>query len=408
MYAQEKVQLTWNTKKGILEASPKSLNKNKKYTFVFNGINPAYYKSKIEATGKDGSTTPPEILGTIGLGVGFEGLNDNDDSLSHFLLKKYQWQADTLNSFFSKSQKFHKKYKKDINTLPIDNIPNGFNTDAKALIKEFAGIDSANLINYISRLIWSQEAIYKFLDNRTQNALGFAEDLSLPSIFVYISSEQKLLETKKDKLINLSKFVQQAAKTKETTISTKTPYINQKDYASVNVALIDRISNDTVFNQTLELPTKNYWNIEFSSGIFINGLVQEAYYLTTDPDDVNSKNIVTEPAPSANVAFGGLAHVSYNFSGKTKFGPAAGAALSPFDGKTRFLAGLSLAQRIGKKGALAFSGGLAWASMDLISTQAEMVGDKFVVPASVEAVPTYKSIEQSWFVGLTYYFEKRD
>ncbi|MGB3779449.1 MAG: hypothetical protein WA960_13905, partial [Tunicatimonas sp.] len=100
------------------------------------------------------------------------------------------------------------------------------------------------------------------------------------------------------------------------------------------------------------------------------------------------------------VALGALLHCSYRATGGFGIGVNFGAALSPFDGSTRYLTGLSFL--FGRKTQFALSGGYALSKLNVLSNQVQTINGELVTPKAVTTVPLQKRWEDGWYVGVSY------
>jgi len=77
-----------------------------------------------------------------------------------------------------------------------------------------------------------------------------------------------------------------------------------------------------------------------------------------------------------------------------------GAAVSPIDGKTRFLFGVS--SIFGRRNQLAINGGATVAKIKVLSNSVQTVDNNIFVPAETASVPTYENLQWGFYLGVSY------
>lgn len=179
------------------------------------------------------------------------------------------------------------------------------------------------------------------------------------------------------------------------------PFIPEKDLVELKFSFVDTYTNDTVSTFTRELYSRRVGGIglSFSSGFFYTeGLSDIPYYLKARQDE--NLAVLRDRRVFSDVAIGGLGHLYTNISSAIKTGPSIGLAISPFDGKSRYLLGWSVL--IGREKMIGISAGKAWAKQKQLSSLASVDSQGLFLPKGTTAVPTFDKIVGSAFVGLTY------
>jgi hypothetical protein len=183
-------------------------------------------------------------------------------------------------------------------------------------------------------------------------------------------------------------------------IITSEPFKAEKDMAELKVTLIDTYKSDTLYNSSIPFYTSGNWSFSFSTGFFFNNLHEDSYYL--EARDASKNNILKNDNPGYDVSFGALGHLSYKLTNCTKLGISMGAALSPLDGKTRYLIGGSIV--FGREKQVGINSGLALVKMETLSDQVNHDAGGDYVAADVTDVPTYSKIRSGFYAGITYNF----
>ncbi|WP_333577332.1 hypothetical protein [Sphingobacterium sp.] len=173
-----------------------------------------------------------------------------------------------------------------------------------------------------------------------------------------------------------------------------------KDLTEIRVILIDRYSKDTLYNENKTFYNKGGWGVSFSTGFFFNNnLNDKAYYLQKRAD--GNQGIIEEDKSPYDIAVGAMTHLYYKFSSTFRLGPGLGIAVSPFDGKTRYMLGATTL--IGReKKIFGISAGIAWAKVKHFSGSISTDSNGAYLAPDATTVPTFDKIKNSFFIGLTY------
>ncbi|MND68028.1 hypothetical protein D3C80_594660 [compost metagenome] len=136
--------------------------------------------------------------------------------------------------------------------------------------------------------------------------------------------------------------------------------------------------------------------IDFSTGIFINGLVDEDYYLKSDGQ--GGGIITAKDNGNYNLGFGILSHLYSRTGGRVNFGLTTGL-LTDATANLRLLGGGSIL--LGSESRWVISGGAVLGKAKKL-TNGYNAGDTF---AGDEAeIPYTDKFSTKWFVGITYNF----
>lgn len=182
------------------------------------------------------------------------------------------------------------------------------------------------------------------------------------------------------------------------TIIISEPFRAEKDIVELKITLIDSYKSDTLYNSSIPFYTRGNLSFGFSTGFFYNNSREDSYYL--EERDASKNNILKNDNPSFDVSFGALGHLSYKLTSFTKLGVSMGVALSPLDGKTRYLIGGSIL--FGREKQVGINGGLVLAKLETLSNSVKNDAYGDYVPAATTYVPTYSTIKSGFYFGITY------
>lgn len=171
-----------------------------------------------------------------------------------------------------------------------------------------------------------------------------------------------------------------------------------KDMVELNIILIDNYKKDTLYNETLPFFSEKTCSFDFSTGFYYNNLIENSYYL--EKRDSLTNNVIEEEDRKFDIAFGALGNFSYKITNKIRAGIDMGAAISPLDGKMRYLVGAHI--MIGRRNQLGLNAGLAIAKLKVLSNSVKTDDTGKYVPAAVTSVPTYEKVRQGFYIGITY------
>jgi len=266
--------------------------------------------------------------------------------------------------------------------------------EAYAALNDIKKIFEANSLNEIKRqvilfskyIILAQE-IYKNEIGKKPNDEMIINYNELSCIYDTIKTKNYLLYVT---------FIENSLKAKDYIESR--PFKAEKDIIDLNLTFVDNYVKDTVYKSSLSFYIRGNLSFDFSTGFFYNNLHENSYYL--EKRDTLKNNVFIEKCSTSDISFGALGHFSYKFLNWFKAGLSMGAALSPFDGKTRYLLGGSLI--FGRKNELGINGGLVLAKLKVLSNSVKNDEKGNYVPVSITSVPTYEKIKSGFYIGLTY------
>tara|TARA_R110002050_G_scaffold24064_1_gene64074 strand:+ start:549 stop:2138 length:1590 start_codon:yes stop_codon:yes gene_type:complete len=204
--------------------------------------------------------------------------------------------------------------------------------------------------------------------------------------------DAKKLQSKFNYIVNSTKAQDYQNNAKE--------YYVRRDLLDIDVVLVDRFSQDTLLVQNLPVFSRGTEaRLRFSTGFFYNNVVQKAYFLKARNDE--TKSVIQENGSELDIALGAQAHIGLKMDAWWDLSLNLGAAVSPLDGKTRYLIGVGILT--GYQRRFGLSAGWAVSRVNVLSdaviTSEE--GD-LVVPIALESVPTVSRNKWGFYIGLTY------
>jgi hypothetical protein len=172
----------------------------------------------------------------------------------------------------------------------------------------------------------------------------------------------------------------------------------QKDLIEIDVDLKEITSGDSLVSEKIVFYTYGGWTFDFTAGLFYNSLVNNQYYKSER--DSTTSYIRSEPTiENFDIAAGGLLHLSYKMKNLHLIGFNAGAAVSLFDQKLRFLLGGSYLT--GKRNRIGISAGVAFSRLKEISEAAISDDGGNYIPTSND-IPTYDDLKVGGYFGISY------
>jgi hypothetical protein len=253
-------------------------------------------------------------------------------------------------------------------------------------------INDQNVIKQLIKLV-SQD--FNYIENTNRALIKATEH---PNGYLQYIQQLNAIETSDYKnSMNSLNFLVNSLEASDEIKSEK--FRSTKDLLSLSAAFLHPISKDTIYKLKKDLYSKNKFQFSFSSGIFYNQIVDSKYYIKANPDTTSSNNFIgTEDTDDFDLAFGALAHCSYRLTAGFGVGLNVGAALSPFDAKTRYLIGGSIL--FGRKNQFILNSGVSFARKEFLSDLNDK--DAMQIPKSLTTVPTFSRIDQSLYFGITY------
>lgn len=363
------------------------INPDKNYQIEIVGVNSAHTNLKLSAKSKEIYTPLPEVLKTVLPGVTgsfllSKALADDDEAFRSDLntrinkLKKIKENADKLHD-----QTLFKSNTAKAGTY-FDQIKN-----------QYKGARNDNLSDFVSADIQYLIAVKTFMDN----AMKVQPDLSLAEAYAQVTSISN--ELAKNDYLSLFDYIKRS-KSATNSIKSKA-FSGSKDLVELSIMLIDTYTKDTLANEMRTLYTEggSTWGLGFSTGFFYTDVFSDTPYFLKARSDENVA-VLADQRIKFDISIGGLGHLYYKASPSFRIGPSVGIAVSPFDGKSRYLLGGSVL--IGKEKMIGISVGRAWAKVKKLSASVSTDTQGKFLPKGTTAIPTYDSIGNGWFFGLTY------
>lgn len=402
LLAQKKYEIKNDTitlirKSGDIDFKPIDLKINNNYVVRLEGVNPAHHKLKVETKSFEIQSVQPEPFKNIlflpsSLPPGYftnslKLTGAPDQSFDSVLLGKIK----KLGSIKIIADELHKNTDSRLDSAAVANACNDVTKLYRDIISKDQLLDSVAMdINFINSAVNYLTAVLansSNVDPQQAELLAISQfcaaKLKEKNFLEYASyiMESKKLDPKIDYLVS-KKF--------ETT----------KDLSEIRVILIDRYSKDTLYNENKTFYNKGGWGVSFSTGFFFNNNLNDKAYYLQKRDDGN-QGIIEEDKSPYDIAVGAMAHLYYKFSSGFRLGPGLGIAVSPFDGKTRYMLGATTL--IGReKKIFGISAGIAWAKVKHLSGSVSTDSNGAYLAPEASTVPTFEKIKNNFFIGLTY------
>jgi hypothetical protein len=392
------------TIKAIKQTTPRKLDliKNKTYVIVINDVNSALFSVKHQPTFTSKVPSVPSILGGVvniaskaPTSSHFMAVSsmpfDNNGGYAAFetkligrLKRDFQYITKLIENADVLSEKLKSDWKKDLSSDVNDVIKN--------LKPEYTGIDNLTS-NNIQQC--TQYVIDDFVNNFAlyQNIVG-KETLTgsmLDNLIVY-GNHQSFINENKPKILRSAFILNSIASAKYTI--TSSPIVISGDYTTLNISLKKNNFDGTYdsVSQQIQCYNKHYIKVDFSTGLFLNNLVNPTYHYTDTTGRYGKDN-----KSKFDLSVGALIHVKYAFASFFKVAPSAGIAVSILDAKTKYLMGVS--SIFGRKSEVALTVGTICASLSKPSAITNL-GYK---PKDLSSpVPTYNKLQWGFFFGISY------
>lgn len=178
------------------------------------------------------------------------------------------------------------------------------------------------------------------------------------------------------------------------------------DLTNIKYAIQNKLTSDTLAIGSLQLPTYDYWTFDFSTGFYWNKLTNDSFTLSQYNVDSTSITFQKDYGKSSDIAFGGQLNLTYMASGHLGIGINTGAAVSLYDGSTKYLLGGHI--KIGSRNQLMLSGGITIGKVkrvsDVIMSDPIFRQDNntIIVPSRFTELKLVDKVETSIFIGLSY------
>jgi hypothetical protein len=328
------------------------------------------------------------------------------------LVKSYellQPQITEFNENYLFLANFYKGYVSLIDSLP--KIPAG---NAKKLVDSFIsyyqGQTGTNTVDDLLKSLMTKayeiQALYLSIGQTVNNGAELDVELqkSLTDVHkLYSQINPKIIES-----INSLKPLLNVKTELQTKEQIQKPIA---DVSRIRVLIINKQNpKDTILLQTVEIPTCNGWDIDFSGGIIYNSIWRQAYSLQVETDPTNSakkvKEVVKENVFKADIAFAALLNFSYRRC-NSRIGPSTGVALSFIDGNLRYLLGLHY--HFGYKSALGLSVGGIFGKRTFLSDAVSNDNIEPINPINdgYTSVPSYEKYKLGFYAGLVWNFARK-
>nr|WP_295933442.1 hypothetical protein [uncultured Dyadobacter sp.] len=368
---------------------------NAYYKITVDGVNPAHTTLKVTTVSKEIYTPLPEVLKTLPLNLAGSIVRSNDgkkaqDELKVLVdakLKKLNVLkicADSLHdiSLFlpnpMEALRFYKMARSEY-SLKKDSL------EADLAFKTAVLED----IQFIKSLKSVGDAI-----NETYPSYD-ADDIYLLSKISTVSTEFEKVDYK-----SLLEYLIRSVKITKKSL-TSNEFKASKDLSEVKIVLVDNYTKDTLLNEQETIFTSggSSFGISFSTGFIYTGdFSDQPYYLKSRVDEKVA--VINDEKVKHDISFGGIAHAYYKPTPWLRFGIGLGLSISPFDGKTRYLAGPTL--MLGKEKSVSITFGKAWAKIKELSQLVESDSLGLFLPKGTTTVPTFDKWKSGLFIALTY------
>lgn len=393
MRAQEEIQVVYDEDQRTVVLIPDSrvIRAGQTYRLKIFHINPAYIKRHTHVRSFRYISPIPEILRPIMPGI------PGSDVFDHFDI-----QTSGHREFFLKSLQFFNELEK-LRSVSDDLYartrlePNSSLANTK-LVQIHSIFDTAVLpdivsqINYYQDYILAAESVYK--TNIKKVTLQTPEAGAVLGEYARITRIADII--RETDYVHLLDYIIQSTTVRNYIFSDL--FTGEKDLTEINLTLYDTYIRDTLYSGILTFRTEHNWAVDFSTGFFYTDLYQKEYYLDERSSKIN--NIIEENKFRGDVSVGALAHISYKFKPDLRIGPAVGASISPFDGKIRYLAGISAF--FGKEKIAGISAGVSLGQFKVLSGSVSRDGMGPYLSAGEKKIPTFDQTKAGFFIGFTY------
>lgn len=409
--------LEYSTKENKL-TSGKDIKAGEKYQIKITGVNSSKINLDLDTKYSQYEVKVPDILKPI-LGTTLENYSPPSVGASIYQIPLFEIQErlklltrlsnsiyklddtdmskfksmakDSLNYLINQYASVDDFKKSKISTLKFD-----YNKDVEKNIKDPLLLADKENIEKVKKAIQKDIRILALIHQHAFAKIGRKnEELDDR----YILSIYELEQLINQKYLEKYSFLNNAIIAKDHILSKK--FGTKKDVVSVEAKIYNSISKDTTLTTKFDLYTKHKWVFGFSFGGFYNQIGEQSYFIENNPDTLETFNYLRSENSNLNdVSFGALSHLSYKIKSNFAVGINLGAALSPFDAKTRYLYGVSTI--IGRKSQVALNFGVASAKINTLSAQVTEMGDNLTIPRTVTTVPVFSDWNHSFYFGISY------
>ncbi|WP_426326776.1 hypothetical protein [Pedobacter sp. R-06] len=369
-----------------VKALKKGIKKGEQYVVTLSGINTAHHQFKLEAKSFELYSPLPEALKPLlsGLPGSVRSANMDAKAMEADLQVRMQrlidlkTLADALYENSEHAPLSASLFQSQVKT-PLQNI--------------YASGVSPKLLELVSADIYLLNAVAESLQGTVANARRYDPEL-VKNLAIASARADDL---KKNDYLSFARYLIRSEKAKSS-ITTK-PFKSEKDLTELRLILFDSYAKDTLYKATETLYNFGGFGLSFSTGFIYSEAISEKPYYLQARTDGNMAVLHDRPMVS-DVSVGAFGQLYYKFTPAVRFGPGIGLSVSPFDGKTRYLAGGGFL--LGREKMIGIIGGWAWAKSKLLSDQVKQDAGGLYLPAAATAIPTYERLKSSFFIGLTY------
>lgn len=372
---------------------PKNVKDNKEYVLMLTHVNSAHVDVVSQLRAYDYITELPDILKPIFLGI------PNNNVMGQFELESNRENTRLFlkaMNYYEKLQKIriagnHYYEKTKFNPIPGDTIP---------IYKLKKELGFNNIKEMANQLIMSEQFILSAIESYIYSFENI--DIREPILEIVHAEYATLINIKSriergDYRKSLQFLIDSESATSEIYID---QFTASKDVTTVNLKVVNRYTGGTIYEGDLNFKTYNNWTFDFTTGFFLSNIIEPQYYLEHRDDVFNS--IIEEDIGEIDISIGALGHFSYKFSPSLIAGISVGASISPFDGKLRYLTGLSLL--FGEQKYVGLNIGVAFAKMTSLSNSVSQDRGGYFQPKDITTINTVDRIESGIYLGLTYNF----
>lgn len=403
---QETLLITYD-QNGIYSPK-KSLRKGTKYTIQadqsYNGM--MALKSKI--TSFDLVSTTPDVLkylsisSTASLQVNSafrnpkNGVSEVINNLNDIIrrIDQYDIMYRQIETLFGANLKEWPK-----TPIPIDEVKNKV---AEILNDEITKDD----VLRIKFLMEENELWASYISELIKNDSGA---LSFIDVFSNFMAKRALLKENSAKYIKailICDDIISADDEKDPTVLIGDDFTVKGDFTKIEYTILNKLTSDTVAIGSLNLPTYNQWTFDFSTGFYWNQLSNESYTLSSYSADSTQITFKDDYDKSGDIALGAQLNLTYMASGSFGLGINTGAAVSMYDGTTKYLMGGHI--KLGSKKQFMLSGGISVGKVKRLSDAVlseplfSRSGNSIIVPSKFTEPKLVDKVESSIFFGLSY------
>lgn len=400
------IRLVYDTKNYISDNFINELNRNKKNIFFFqiDSINTALHTVKIDPDFFRKESQLPEVLKPV-----IPMVSTSVVEIPSFPEMPVRAEVFNLDWYLKKADNIYN----NLLTLQAKTqvaymfLNENWQDTAKCIEKgqkvkdllaaEFEIANSSGLESKVKKDIIEfnaiSDALLTLLAKRLEQPDSLQTDSLLLAKYIPLKIADNYVKTNSGNFVKSIKLLNAMSVCKNHFVSS--PYYLKGDFTQLNVKLLKNNyynASDTLLKEQKMLYSRNYFKFDFSAGFFGNTLINQDYYVDTLANEIRTENNIKQ-----DISIGALLHFKYVATSWFKISPSVGAGLSPFDGKTRYLAGASLI--FGRRNEVAFSGGVAIAKLRTLSGA---ISNPFY---GTEA-NTYEKWESGLFAGISYSFLK--